>query len=114
MQEIKAKFQKYDDALDEHQSSESWGTYGDFQLVGNGKQTNANCGRFLAFKGCNRVEEHDKTTLDGENYKGIVYVKKVHASCDKPTCPICYKSRVPQHYSLFSFFAFPMARAIFV
>ena len=69
-----------------------FGSYGDFELVGHGKQTNSNCGRFVSFKGCIHTELHDKTTLDGENYEGIVYVKKVHASCDKPTCPICYKS----------------------
>ena len=67
-------------------------SYGDFTLVGHGIQTNDNCGRFVSFKGCLHIELHDKTTLDGVNYQGKVYVRKVHASCDKPTCPVCYKS----------------------
>ncbi len=78
--------------VSENTNSESWGNYGDFQLVGHGKQTNANCGRFVSFKGCLHTELHNKTTLNGVNYKGKVYVRKVHASCDKPTCPVCYKS----------------------
>ena len=76
----------------ENTNSEDWGNYGDFQLVGHGRQTNANCGRFVSFKGCLHTELHNKTTLDGVNYKGKVFVRKVHASCDKPTCPVCYKS----------------------
>ena len=72
-------------------TNEFW-SYGDFELVGHGKQTNENCGRFVSFKGCLHTELHDKTTLDGVNYKGKVFVRKVHASCDKPTCPVCYKS----------------------
>jgi hypothetical protein len=72
-------------------NNEFW-SYGDFELVGHGKQTNANCGRFVSFKGCLHIELHNKTTLDGKNYKGMVYVRKVHASCDKPTCPVCCKS----------------------
>jgi hypothetical protein len=74
------------------QSYEYWGTFGDFQLVGHGEQTSANCGKFVSFKGCLHVELHDKTTLDGVNFKGKVFVRKVHASCDKPICPVCYKS----------------------
>jgi hypothetical protein len=71
---------------------ENWGRYGDFELVGQGEKTNANCGRFVSFKGCLHTELHNKTTLEGVNYSGKVYVRKVHASCDKPTCPVCYKS----------------------
>jgi hypothetical protein len=71
--------------------SEFW-RYSNFELVGHGKQTNFNCGRFVSFKGCNRVNLHTNTNLEGENFSGMVYVRKVHASCDKPTCPICYKS----------------------
>jgi hypothetical protein len=78
--------------VSENTNSEDWGNYGDFQLVGHGNQTNVNCGRFVSFKGCLRTELHNKTTLDGLNFKGKVFVRKVHASCDKPTCPICYKS----------------------
>jgi hypothetical protein len=89
--EDELKFQEYENSFSETQSLE-WGIYDNFQLVGHGKQTNGNCGRFVSFKGCLHTELHDKTTLDGLNYKGKVYIRKVHASCDKPTCPICYKS----------------------
>lgn len=71
--------------------NEFW-SYGEFELVGHGKQANANCGRFVSFNGCLHTELHDKSTLDGVNYKGKVFVRKVHASCDKPTCPVCFKS----------------------
>jgi hypothetical protein len=66
--------------------------HGSFTLVGHGERTNNNCGRFLSFKGCLRTDLHDISTLDGVSYgKGKVYVHKVHAHCDKPSCPICYK-----------------------
>ena len=88
----RTRFLENDDLSGEPQSSESWGVFGDFQLVGHGQQTNSKCGRFISFKGCIRTELHDKVTLDGVNYKGKVFVRKVHASCDKPTCPVCFKS----------------------
>ena len=71
--------------------SKVWGRHGGFLLVGNGNVTNSWCGRFKSHWGCLRVELHDKTTLDGNNYKGKVHVQKVFNSCDKPSCPVCYK-----------------------
>jgi len=65
--------------------------YGNFQLVGHGEVTNVMCGRFRSFWGCSRTELHDKVTLDGNNFKGKVYMRKVFHSCDKPSCPSCYK-----------------------
>ena len=67
---------------------------GSYELVGHGDVTNANCGLFSSlFYGCDRVDKHDVTTLDGVNHAGMVYIKKaVFFSCDKPSCPICYKS----------------------
>ncbi len=65
--------------------------YGNFQLVGHGKVTNVFCGKYMKFKGCLRVELHNRTTLDGVDYRGKVYVKPVYHSCDKPSCPICFK-----------------------
>ena len=70
--------------------NEFW-SYGDYELVGHGKITESNCGKFLGFRGCARTELHDKTTLDGVNYSGKVFVRKVHCTCHKPTCPVCYK-----------------------
>jgi len=66
-------------------------SHGDFQLVGHGEKTNDNCGRFRSFWGCSRVELHNRVTLDGKNYRGKVYMRKVFHSCDKPSCPICCK-----------------------
>jgi hypothetical protein len=71
--------------------NEFW-SYGDYELVGHGKVTDFSCGKFLGFRGCNRTELHEKTTLDGVNYNGKVFVRKVHCTCHKPTCPICYKN----------------------
>lgn len=68
-----------------------YGEYGDFQLVGHGKVTNSYCGKFFGFIGCNRVDLHNKITLDGRNCKNKVYVHRVFNSCNKPSCPVCYK-----------------------
>jgi hypothetical protein len=79
------------DTSEEAFTNQRWGIYGDYELVGHGKQTDARCGKFLGFRGCARVESHNKVTLDGVNYSGKVFVRKVHCTCHKPTCPICYK-----------------------
>jgi hypothetical protein len=34
-------------------------SYGEYELVGHGKQTNAECGRFKRFDGCLNVEAHN-------------------------------------------------------
>jgi hypothetical protein len=70
----------------------AYGEYGDYQLVGHGDVTNAYCGKFASFWGCLRVELHNHKTLDGLNSKGKVFVHKVFNSCDKPSCPICFRS----------------------
>ena len=70
----------------------SWASHGNYRLVGNGEVTNRYCGKFARLKGCLRVDLHNKTTLDGVNYAGKVFVRRVHYSCGKPSCPICYKS----------------------
>jgi hypothetical protein len=69
----------------------AYGEYGIYQLVGHGKITNDGCGKFVSFRGCDRVDLHNRITVSGENFKGKVYVHKVFCSCDKPSCPICYK-----------------------
>jgi hypothetical protein len=69
-----------------------WGKYGDYRLVGNGEVTDPlKCGKFFGFYGCLNTHLHNKVTLDGVNHKGKVYVKKIFHSCDKPTCPVCFK-----------------------
>lgn len=65
--------------------------FGQFNLAGHGEVTNSSCGKFVSFSGCNRVELHNRRTLDGVDYSGKVYVRKVFVSCHKPSCPICYK-----------------------
>ncbi len=70
--------------------NEFW-SYGDYELVGHGKVTSPSCGKFMGFSGCARIDLHDKTTLDGVNYTGKVFVRKVHRTCHKPSCPVCYK-----------------------
>lgn len=70
----------------------SFGRYGDLELVGHGKVTSETCGKFGGFRACSRVVLHNLITLDGVNHQGQVFFKVVHYSCDKPSCPICYRS----------------------
>ena len=67
------------------------GLFGEFNLAGHGVVTNSSCGKFKSFLVCARTDLHKLVTLDGKNYSGKVYVKKLFNSCDKPSCPICYK-----------------------
>lgn len=70
----------------------AWASYGDYQLVGNGEVTNQFCGKYIGLKGCVRVGLHKLITLDGVNYSGKIFRRKVHHWCDKPSCPVCFKS----------------------
>ena len=80
-----------EDRFDESDIDNSYATHGNFQLVGNGKITNENCGQFKGLWGCLHDENHDVIAPDGKNYKGKVYVKKVRFTCHKPSCPVCFK-----------------------
>lgn len=83
-----------EDALEKQKEEafrEFYGEHGDFQLVGHGRQTNSYCGKFHTYKGCIRVDLHNIMTLDGVNYAGKVFIRKVRYSCGKPSCPVCYK-----------------------
>jgi hypothetical protein len=83
--------QSFDDIIELEPQNE-WGRYGDYELVGHGEITDRNtCGKFRGFYGCLHTESHNVVTLDGHNHTGKVYVRKVFHSCDKPTCPVCYK-----------------------
>jgi len=67
-------------------------SYGEFELVGHGKQTNAKCGTFKKFMGCLNVEAHNAARwFNPDLKKDSVFVKSVYHSCDKPTCPKCFK-----------------------
>lgn len=68
-----------------------WGRSGDFSLVGHGMVGSANCGKYATMKGCLRVDLHNKITLDGRNYAGKVFVRRIHFNCGKPSCPVCYE-----------------------
>jgi hypothetical protein len=68
-----------------------WASNGLFTLVGQGKQTNSKCGQFAGFTGCMHTELHNHVGLDGVNYAGLVYVHLNFHSCDKPSCPVCFK-----------------------
>lgn len=85
------EWERREDGFDEPDIKNVYGKYGNFQLVGHGSITNGYCGKFRSFYGCVRTELHDKITLDGKNFKGKVFVRKVHFSCDKASCPVCYK-----------------------
>ena len=64
----------------------------EFELVGHGKQTNVKFGTFNKFMGCLNVEAHNASRwLNPDLKKDSVYVKSVYHSCDKPTCPQCFK-----------------------
>lgn len=80
-----------DDRFDEFPVDDSYATYGNFQLVGNGKITNDNCRKYKGLWGCLHDENHDIIAPDGNNYKGKVFIKKARFTCHKPSCPVCHK-----------------------
>ena len=80
-----------EDVIVEYLPENSWGSYGDFRLVGHGKVTNEYCGKFRKMYGCSRVELHNRKTLDGVNFKDTVFFKSTFFSCDRPSCPVCYR-----------------------
>lgn len=80
-----------DDSFNEPDMADSYGSYGNIQLVGHGRVTNSFCGTYKRFDGCVYTHLHNKTTLDGVNYKGKMYGRIVHNGCHKFSCPICYK-----------------------
>ena len=80
-----------EDNLDIEPVEGEWGSYGVYQLVGNGDVTNVFCGKYMSLKGCLRADLHDIIASDGKNYKGKVYVRRFYHWCNKPSCPICFK-----------------------
>ena len=86
------RMQLHDDGVEcepEHSFAQASG----FELVGNGSPTNEFCGTFWYFRGCIDVGSHNHIDVStGVNYSGKAYVECVHHYCDKPSCPICYKS----------------------
>jgi hypothetical protein len=72
-----------------------YATYGPYQLCGHGAVTNDRCGTFRNVLGCSRVELHNKVVFDKNgvltNCANKGYFKPIFHSCDKPSCPICYR-----------------------
>jgi len=81
-----------DDFDEEPLVSSGWASYGDYKLVGNDEVTNQYCGVFLHYKGCLRTELHNHTDLFGKNYAEMIFLHKSQNWCNKPSCPVCFKS----------------------
>ena len=88
--ELSQEFDEQSNNFNELPIENHWATYGKYQLVGNGKVTNDNCGKFKGLRGCLRVGNHDVIAPDGKNYKDKFYIKKVRFTCNKASCPVCY------------------------
>lgn len=79
--------QLFGDCNDARQFQYEWGNW---VLVGRGRQTNSKCGQFLTFKICNRVELHKQTSLDGVSHVNEVFVRPSHYWCNNCHCPVCF------------------------
>jgi len=67
-------------------------SYGEYELVGHGKQTSPKCGTFNKYMGCLNYQAHNQARFFTEGLeKNSVFVKPIYHSCDKPSCPVCYK-----------------------
>jgi len=84
--------QSYREVVPELEVRNNFWSYGKYEQVGHGKQTNSECGRFKRFDGCLNVEAHNAARwFTPDLPKNSVYVRSVYNSCDKPTCPKCFK-----------------------
>jgi hypothetical protein len=82
----------FDDGVNEIDLHHEFGVHGDLALVGHGEQTNSQCGRFRNLMGCLNVEAHNQARhFLPDLKKDSVFVKPIYHSCDKPTCPVCFK-----------------------
>lgn len=71
---------------------DGWASDGVHRLVGNGSVTSESCGKFRGFSGCLRADLHNKVSVLGEDFRNKAFVQVIHFSCDKPSCPECFKS----------------------
>jgi hypothetical protein len=73
------------------------GLWHGFERVGQGSVTNGEdmgkraCGGYFGLVFCERVDLHNHVDLDGVNHSGKTSWVKRFRSCDKPSCPTCYK-----------------------
>jgi len=73
-------------------ASSGIGFLAEYPLVGGGEKTNDYCGNFSSRYVCDRVDLHEAIGKQiGKDYAGKAFVRKVHFSCDKPSCPVCYR-----------------------
>jgi hypothetical protein len=89
---VKQQWEEYVDSFDDPIKKDSWATEGLWRLVGNGEQTDNNCGSFKGFIGCINDEKHSRLNLEGKNYNGLMIGHWKHKSCFSYNCPICYLS----------------------
>jgi hypothetical protein len=71
---------------------DGFGVFGNFRLVGHGPVTNDRCGKYLSLFGCLDEESHSHLGLDLVDYSKKAYVRAVRCSCNRPSCPLCFKS----------------------
>jgi hypothetical protein len=61
-------------------------------LVGHGKITNSFCNSFVGYHTCFRTDLHRfVSVLDGKRHTGEVFSRLQFNSCDRPSCPSCYR-----------------------
>lgn len=83
-----------DFSQNEPEPANFWGVFGDFELVGHGKVSGYNCGKWLGINACLNVKNHgsEPICLDGSvSHKGDIYARLVHKHCFNFRCPVCYK-----------------------
>lgn len=49
------------------------------------------CGKYRSSEGCLDLEAHSQMHFDGEDHVGQVYIKRIHQSCYRASCPTCFE-----------------------
>jgi len=65
--------------------------FGDFRLVGDGKVSGSYCGVYHGVDGCIQVDLHKGKIWKGKDCTGKAYIRIIHMSCKKPSCPLCFR-----------------------
>jgi hypothetical protein len=63
-----------------------------WRLVGTEKVTAYYCSTFRYLDGCLNVDEHNVVDVLGRDFSNKAIFKPTYVSCDKPSCPKCYRS----------------------
>jgi len=72
-------------------NSEKWGTYKNYQLVGCGDVTSPLCQKYRETWACLDVDAHKGKMWKGEDSTNNGFFRKIHYSCKKPSCCLCYE-----------------------